>query len=42
VSTRLLGDGSGLPLKTYVNGELRQDSNTTDLCSGVRKLVRFL
>jgi len=41
VSARLLGDGSGLPLKTYVNGELRQDSNTTDLCFGVRKLVSF-
>ncbi|KAF2766495.1 hypothetical protein EJ03DRAFT_329991 [Teratosphaeria nubilosa] len=42
VSTKLLGDGTGLALKTYVNGELRQDSNTSDLCFGVRKLVSFL
>ncbi|KAF7195913.1 Fumarylacetoacetate hydrolase domain-containing protein 2-like [Pseudocercospora fuligena] len=42
VSTKLLGDASGLRLKTYVNGELRQDSDTSDLCFGVRKLVSFL
>ena len=41
VSTSILGDGSGLSLKTYVNGELRQDSNTSDLCFGVKKLVSF-
>ncbi|KAH9825709.1 Fumarylacetoacetate (FAA) hydrolase family [Teratosphaeria destructans] len=42
VSTRVLGDGKGLALRTYVNGELRQDSNTSDLCFGVRELVSFL
>jgi 2-keto-4-pentenoate hydratase/2-oxohepta-3-ene-1,7-dioic acid hydratase in catechol pathway len=42
VSPALLGDGSGLSLKTWVNGELRQDSNTDDLCFGVRKLLSFL
>ena len=41
VSTKLLGDASGLSLKTYVNGELRQDTNTSDLCFGVKKLVSF-
>jgi 2-keto-4-pentenoate hydratase/2-oxohepta-3-ene-1,7-dioic acid hydratase in catechol pathway len=42
VSPALLGDGAGLALKTWVNGELRQDSNTSDLCFGVRKLLHFL
>jgi 2-keto-4-pentenoate hydratase/2-oxohepta-3-ene-1,7-dioic acid hydratase in catechol pathway len=42
VSPALLGDGAGLFLKTWVNGELRQDSNTDDLCFGVRKLLSFL
>lgn len=41
-SAKVLGDASGLALKAYVNGELRQDSNTSDLCFGVRKLVSFL
>ena len=40
-SSKILGDASGLSLKTYVNGELRQDSNTSDLCFGVRDLVSF-
>lgn len=42
VSSKLLGDGSGLSMKTFVNGELRQDTNTDDLCFGVKKLVSFL
>ncbi|PCH02622.1 Hypothetical protein PENO1_036750 [Penicillium occitanis (nom. inval.)] len=42
VSTKVLGDASGLRLRTYVNGELRQESNTSDLLFGVRKLVSFL
>ncbi|KIX94869.1 uncharacterized protein Z520_09559 [Fonsecaea multimorphosa CBS 102226] len=41
VSPKILGDASGLRLQTYVNGELRQDSDTSDLCFGVRKLVSF-
>lgn len=41
-STKLLGDGGNLAMKVYVNGELRQDTNTSDLCFGVRKLVSFL
>jgi 2-keto-4-pentenoate hydratase/2-oxohepta-3-ene-1,7-dioic acid hydratase in catechol pathway len=41
VSTKILGDASGLRLTTHVNGELRQEANTSDLCFGVRKLVSF-
>lgn len=41
VSSRILGDASNLTLKTVVNGETRQDSNTSDLCFDVRKLVAF-
>jgi 2-keto-4-pentenoate hydratase/2-oxohepta-3-ene-1,7-dioic acid hydratase in catechol pathway len=41
-STELLGDASGLKLRTSVNGELRQESDTGDLVFGVRKLVSFL
>ncbi|KAM0708650.1 hypothetical protein Q7P35_005302 [Cladosporium inversicolor] len=41
-STELLGDASGLALRTYVNGEKRQVSDTGDLVFGVRKLVSFL
>jgi 2-keto-4-pentenoate hydratase/2-oxohepta-3-ene-1,7-dioic acid hydratase in catechol pathway len=41
-STEILGDASGLKLKTSVNGEARQESDTGDLVFGVRKLVSFL
>jgi 2-keto-4-pentenoate hydratase/2-oxohepta-3-ene-1,7-dioic acid hydratase in catechol pathway len=41
-STELLGDASGLKLRTWVNGEKRQESDTGDLVFGVRKLVSFL
>ncbi|RMX80692.1 hypothetical protein D0869_07367 [Hortaea werneckii] len=41
VSSKVLGDGGNLGMKVYVNGELRQDTNTSDLCFGVRKLVSF-
>lgn len=42
VSTSILGDAGGLAIKTLVNGEVRQQSNTNDLYFGVRKLVSFL
>lgn len=42
VSTGLLGDAKGLRLTTKVNGELRQDVGTSDLCFGVKELVSFL
>lgn len=41
VSTRILGEASAQSLRTIVNGEVRQDSNTVDLCFNVRKLVAF-
>jgi 2-keto-4-pentenoate hydratase/2-oxohepta-3-ene-1,7-dioic acid hydratase in catechol pathway len=41
VASHVLGDAGNLGLQTFVNGELRQDGNTSDLCFGVRKLVSF-
>ena len=41
VSTTVLGDAKGLRLRTYVNGEIRQDSDTSDLLFGVKHLVSF-
>lgn len=41
VAGHLLGDADSLRLRTLVNGEVRQESNTGDLCFGVRKLVAF-
>jgi acylpyruvate hydrolase len=35
-------DPGRLDLKTWVNGELRQDSNTSDLIFGCDELVRFI
>ena len=35
-------DPENLDLKTWVNGELRQDSNTCDLIFGCRELVEFI
>lgn len=34
-----LGDGSGLGLRSFVNGERRQDSTTSDLIFGVAQIV---
>lgn len=42
VSTKVLGEAKGLALKTYVNGQLRQETNTSDLVFGVREMVSFL
>ncbi|KAH6618823.1 hypothetical protein C7974DRAFT_427064 [Boeremia exigua] len=41
VATRLLGEANAQSLKTIVNGEVRQKSNTADLCFNVRKLIAF-
>ncbi|OAL52690.1 hypothetical protein IQ07DRAFT_620236 [Pyrenochaeta sp. DS3sAY3a] len=41
VAARILGEANAQSLKTLVNGEVRQDSNTADLCFNVRKLVSF-
>jgi 2-keto-4-pentenoate hydratase/2-oxohepta-3-ene-1,7-dioic acid hydratase in catechol pathway len=35
-------DPEALDLRTWVNGELRQDSNTSDLIFGCRELVKFI
>jgi 2-keto-4-pentenoate hydratase/2-oxohepta-3-ene-1,7-dioic acid hydratase in catechol pathway len=40
-STKLLGDGSGLRMKVFVNGEERQNTDTSDLVFGVKQLVSF-
>jgi len=37
-----VGDPHALALKTWVNGELRQDSSTSDLIFKVPQLVEFL
>lgn len=41
VASHVLGDADGLSLRTFVNGEVRQETNTSDLCFGVAKLVEF-
>lgn len=42
VSPEVVGAADMLQLKTYVNGELRQDTNTDDLLFGVKKIIAFL
>jgi 2-keto-4-pentenoate hydratase/2-oxohepta-3-ene-1,7-dioic acid hydratase in catechol pathway len=37
-----IADPGALALKTWVNGELRQDSSTSDLIFGVEEIVAFL
>jgi 2-keto-4-pentenoate hydratase/2-oxohepta-3-ene-1,7-dioic acid hydratase in catechol pathway len=37
-----IADPGNLALRTWVNGELRQDSNTSDLLFGCQKLVEFI
>lgn len=36
-----LNEASTLSLRTLVNGDVRQEGHTSDLCFGVRKLVAF-
>lgn len=42
VPTHVLGDGSGLRLRTRVNGELRQNETTSSLIFGVKKIISFI
>ncbi len=42
VTTDELGDGSGLSMKTLVNGVTKQESNTSNLIFGVREIVSHL
>lgn len=41
VATHILGEANMQGLRTIVNGEVRQNANTSDLCFGVRKLVAY-
>lgn len=41
VQQEVLNDAGGLALRTFVNGELRQEGHTSDLAFGVRKLIEF-
>jgi 2-keto-4-pentenoate hydratase/2-oxohepta-3-ene-1,7-dioic acid hydratase in catechol pathway len=42
VAPAVVQDASSLRLKTIVNGEVRQDTNTSDLLFGVKALISFL
>ncbi|KAI0593138.1 hypothetical protein F4775DRAFT_587050 [Biscogniauxia sp. FL1348] len=41
VAAHVLGAADTLSLKTWVNDELRQQGNTSDLCFGVRQIISF-
>lgn len=41
VASHVLGAADKQSLRTFVNGEVRQESNTADLCFGVRQLIAF-
>jgi len=41
VSAALLGEADKQNLEVRVNSEVRQSSNTSDLCFGVKKLIAF-
>ncbi|KAJ5773451.1 degradation of aromatic compounds protein [Penicillium paradoxum] len=41
VARHVLGEANDLSLRTFVNGELRQQGNTSDLCFHVRRIVSF-
>lgn len=42
VTSDEVGDPNNLDLKTYVNGEIRQDSNTSDMIFSCQKLVSYI
>lgn len=42
VSPEVVGDAGNLRLQTYVDGVLRQDSNTDDLIFGVEEIIEFI
>lgn len=42
VTTDELPDPTALRLQTWVNGDLRQDGSTSDLCFGIARLVSYL
>ena len=42
VSADVVGDASNLKIETYVNGEVRQSSNTGDMIFGPQQLVAYI
>ena len=42
VSPQVVGDAGNLRLQTFVNGEMRQNSNTNDLLFGVTDIISFI
>ncbi|KAF4548077.1 Fumarylacetoacetate (FAA) hydrolase-like protein 2 [Elsinoe fawcettii] len=42
VAPHVLGAADNLGIKTWLNGELRQQGNTADLCFGIPQIVEFL
>jgi 2-keto-4-pentenoate hydratase/2-oxohepta-3-ene-1,7-dioic acid hydratase in catechol pathway len=42
VSADEVGDPQNLRIRTWLNGELRQDSNTSDMVFGVKELVSYI
>lgn len=42
VAAHVLGGADTLALKSYLNGELRQQGNTSDLCFGIPQIIAFL
>ncbi|KAJ5626404.1 5-carboxymethyl-2-hydroxymuconate isomerase [Penicillium lagena] len=42
VSPKIVGAADNLRLQTFVNGEQRQDSNTSDLLFGVQRIISFM
>lgn len=42
VSPQIVGDAGHLQLQTFVNGEMRQDTNTDDLIFGVTDIIEFI
>jgi 2-keto-4-pentenoate hydratase/2-oxohepta-3-ene-1,7-dioic acid hydratase in catechol pathway len=42
VSPQTIGDAENLWLRTWVDGDLRQDGSTNDLLFGIKDLIRFL
>lgn len=42
VAAHVLKGADTLSIKSYMNGELRQEGNTSDLCFGIPQIIAFL
>jgi 2-keto-4-pentenoate hydratase/2-oxohepta-3-ene-1,7-dioic acid hydratase in catechol pathway len=42
VTADLVGDPNNLQIQTFVNGEMRQNSNTSDFIHNVQKLLSYI